>query len=109
MSKISPVLLSRCVADVFVNENIKEYIDPIKNDPNITIKQIIALIEKEESELCVIKIILDFTDLTGSNHEVPNALITYTWNKKSKHIQYIDTNSKTTPPRSITIGKFFNT
>ena len=108
MTKINPALLSRCVADVFVNEEIKKIIEPITKELRFTIKQIIALIEKEDQKLFFIKIILDFTDLNGSNHDVPNVLITYSWNKQTKVISYIDTNSKTSPLRSVSIGQFVN-
>jgi hypothetical protein len=48
------------------------------------------LVEQEDLDSCLVKIILDFTDLHGRNDGVPNFVATYVWDKLSKHVSAMD-------------------
>ncbi len=108
MSKIPSALLIQCIKDISVNQDVINHLESIEKSPNFTIKQIISLVERDDDEQCVIKIILDFTDLNGKNHNVPNILATYTWNKLSKEIHYLQMNKETSVLHSKKIGLFLD-
>lgn len=108
MSKIPTALLIQCIKDISVNQDVIRHLESVENNSNFTIKQIISLIERDDHEQCVIKIILDFTDLNGKNQNVPNILATYTWNKLTKEIHYLQMNNETSESHSKKIGMFLN-
>ncbi len=103
MSKIRSELLARCIGDLYSDAELLQYLEPLENDPNYTIKQMIALVEREDLDSCVMKIILDFTDLHGRNAGVPNFVATYVWDKLSKHVSAMDAQNT----RSVRRFQFF--